>query len=385
MDIETELLKVGRPVPDGWRSLSAAVHRGSTVLFDSFDGFVGRADRLAHGYSYGQNGSPTTYELANWIAALEGGGYTVLVPTGLAATVLVAAATLRAGDKVLVPDCIYAPTLEALQKLFARWGVVPSTYDGSIGGNIATLLAPEVKLVWVEAPGSNTLDMQDVPAITAACQRGNVMVAMDNTWATPLGFRPLDNGVTFSVQALTKYVGGHSDLLMGSVTVREEQTYLLLRERAELLGYYVSPDECALALRGAGTMALRLERHAESALKVARWLSSHPAVEVTNYPPLPGSAGHEIWRRDFRSAAGVLSFKLRNSGRAVTKRFVEELQLFRLGASWGGIHSLVAPLPDRKLDGSYLIRLHVGLENVDDLVADLEKALEVATQVNSRL
>lgn len=376
MNIETEILHPARPVPEGWRSLAPTIYRGSTVLFDGFDAFVGRAGQLAHGYSYGQNGSPTTYQLANWIAALEGGGYTVLVPTGLAASVLVAAATLQAGDRVLVPSCIYAPTVETLKTLFAQWNVKCDVYPAGIGGGIARLLDGGVRLVWVESPGSNTLEMEDVPAIATACQAKNIPVAMDNTWATPLGFRPLDHAVTFSVQALTKYVGGHSDILMGSVTVRDEALYVRLRERAELLGYYVSPDECALALRGAGTMAIRMERHAGSALKVAAWLSRHPAVRHISYPPLPEDAGHQLWRRDYKSAAGVLSFKLRRGERAPTKRFIESLTLFHLGASWGGIHSLVAPLPDRENDGEFLIRLHVGLENPDDLIVDLMQALE---------
>lgn len=375
MKPSTELLMPITDVPEGWRSLSPAIHRGSTVVFETPDAFLDRDARLTDGYSYGQNGSPTVLELAHWIARLEGDGLTVLVPSGLAATVLVNAAMLKCGDRVLVPDTIYGPSQDALLRLFGNWGIATSIYPAEMRGDISRLLAPDVRLVWTESPGSNTLVMQDVPAIAAAAEARNIPVAMDNTWATPLGFRPLDHGVTFSVQALTKYVGGHSDLLMGAVTVKDPQIYRRLREVAELLGYYVSPDECALALRGAGTLALRLERHAQSALTVARWLSHQPAVHALNYPPLPGAPGHELWLRDYESAAGVLSFVLVANDRTSVRRFIEHLRIFRLGASWGGVHSLVSAIPLQSSDAAFLIRLHIGLEDVDDLIADLDIAL----------
>jgi cysteine-S-conjugate beta-lyase len=376
MKPETETLSPFSVV-EGWRSLAPAVHRGSTVLFRDVHAFLARDTELFDGYSYGQNGSPTTYELAGRIARLEGGGRTVLAPTGLAAAVLVNAATLRAGDHVLLPDCLYGPTREATLRLFGSWGICTSSYPASIGAGIAELLRPQTRLVWTESPGSNTFTVQDVPAIAGVTRARGVLCAMDNTWATPLGFRPLDHNVDLSVQALTKYAGGHSDLLMGAVTVRERALYERLRRTGELLGHYVSPDECALVLRGLGTMALRLKHHGASALAVANWLAAQPAVERVYYPALPTDPGHDLWRRDFRSAAGVLSFLLRADYERDVARMVEALRIFQLGASWGGLHSLVAILKAPQVDSATtrsLVRLHVGLEAEEDLLADLASA-----------
>jgi cystathionine beta-lyase len=326
------------------------------------------------GYSYGQNGSPTTFALARWIARLEGDGHTVLVPTGLAAVVLVSVTALRAGEHVLVPHTLYGPSRDAFDRLFAGWGIETTTYSARDLAALEAMIRPTTRLIWTESPGSNTMEMQDIPAIAALARVRGIPVAMDNTWATPLGFRPLAHGVTFSVQALTKYVGGHSDLLMGSVTVADERLHRRLRETAELLGFYVSPDECALALRGGGTMALRMERHAASALAVAVWLSRHPAVARVHYPPLPSDPGHVLWARDYTTAAGVLSFVPRQAGRTALRGFVGALQTFRLGASWGGLHSLVAPIPMPDREDAFLLRLHVGLEDVRHLIKDLERA-----------
>ena len=219
------------------------------------------------------------------------------------------------------------------------------------------------------------MDMQDVPAIAAAARAHGVLVAMDNTWATPLGFRPLDHGVDYAIQALTKYVGGHSDLLMGAVTTRDPQRYRQLREVGELLGYYVSGDECFLALRGLPTLALRLERHFASALQIARALEGHPALASLHYPPLPSDAGHALWRRDFKLGSGLLSFTLRDRSLAAVEAFVAALRYFRLGNSWGAVHSLVAVAPLPAPREGWSIRLHVGIEDVEDLQRDVLQAL----------
>jgi cystathionine beta-lyase len=264
--------------------------------------------------------------------------------------------------------------------------VTCTVYRYDIGADIAMLFTPATRLVWTESPGSNTLEMQDVPAIAGSAHAHGVLVAMDNTWATPLGFRPLDAGVDFSVQALTKYVGGHSDLLMGAVTTRDEARYKTLRETGELLGYSVSGDDCFLALRGLPTMQLRLERHFASALQVAQWLAQQPAIAQVNYPPLASSPGHALWKRDYKLGSGMLSFTFRKAGLEAIEGFVRALRLFRLGNSWGGVHSLVAVAPLGKLNAGrasdtagdeWLIRLHVGIEDAGDLVDDLRQALSV--------
>lgn len=372
----TQLVQPAQDVPEGFASLSQGVFHASTILYPDVASFLNRG--IEHAYSYGQNGTPTQHALAIKLAELEGGGETVLAPSGLAAIVLVNSSVLSAGDQVLLPRAVYGPSLEVMRVLFGKWGVQYALYDSA--ADLSVMIQPHTRLVWTESPSSNSLEMQDVPAIVQVARQHGVLVAMDNTWATPLGFKPLDAGVDFSVQALTKYVGGHSDLLMGSVTVRNAELIHSLRQTCELLGYYVSPDECFLALRGLPTMALRLERHFASALRIAALLQNHAAIAQLNYPPLPGAVGHDLWRRDYRLGCGLLSFSFRQAGLTVVEEFVDRLKLFRLGNSWGGVHSLVAvsPMPDHMTtlaDPAWLVRLHVGIENADDLFNDVQQAL----------
>jgi cystathionine beta-lyase len=373
--IATELLQPPDNIPPGFASLSQGVFHASTILFPDVATFLSRQAQASTGYSYGQNGTPTHYALASKLAQLEGGGQTVLVPSGLAAITLVSACVLSAGDHVLLPAAVYGPTLDVTRELFGKWGVRCSVYANDAGAGIAALFEARTRLVWVESPASNSLEMQDVPAIAATALAHGALVAMDNTWATPLAFRPLDYGVDFSIQALTKYVGGHSDLLMGAVTTRDPQRYQQLRETAELLGYYVSSDECFLALRGLPTLALRLERHFASALAIARALERHPALASLHYPPLESDPGHALWRRDFKLGSGLLSFTLHRKDLEAVEAFVAALRFFRLGNSWGAVHSLVAVAPLRAPQEGWLIRLHVGLEDPGDLLQDVLQAL----------
>lgn len=379
-DIPTQLVQPAEDIPPGFASLSQGVFHASTILFPDVASFLRRSEQAAEGYSYGQNGTPTTYALALKIAELEGGGQTTLVPSGLAAIVLVNSTVLTAGGHVLLPESVYGPTLSTTQALFGKWGVECSLYPGAIGDGIRSHFRPNTQLVWTESPGSHTLDMQDIPAIVQAAHAHGIRVAMDNTWATPLGFRPLDVGVDYAVQALTKYVGGHSDLMMGAVTVRSEAHYTALRNMAELLGYYVSPDECFLALRGLPTLALRMERHFQSALRIAQWLQQQPAVATVHYPPLASDPGHALWRRDYRMGSGLLSFTLRDADLQRLEALVAALKLFKLGNSWGGVHSLIAVAPLRTAHPAWVVRLHVGLEDATELVEDLSKALGQAME-----
>ncbi len=374
-DIHTSLVKPAGNIPDGFASLSQGVFHASTIVFPDVASFLRRQAQAHTGYSYGQNGTPTHYALANKLSELEGGGHTVLVPTGLAAAVLVNSIMLAAGDHVLLPDSIYGPTLETTQTLFAKWGVRHAIYPNDIGAGIADFFEHNTKLVWTESPASNSMEMQDIPAIVAAAHARQIKVAMDNTWATALGFRALDAGVDFTMQALTKYVGGHSDLLMGAVSTRDKAAYHALRDTAELLGYYVAPDECFLALRGLPTLALRLERQYASALRIAEFLQNRAEIAQLNYPPLPGDAYHPLWKRDFKLGNGLLSFSLKQDNLPAIEKFVAALQLFKLGNSWGGVHSLIAVAPQRAPKTGWLLRLHVGVEHVGDLLADLEQAL----------
>lgn len=375
----TQLVQPAQDIPEGFASLSQGVFHASSILFPDLASFLSRGAQDS--YSYGQNGTPTHHALENKLAELEGGGNTVLVPTGLAAIVLVNSSVLAAGDHVLLPEAVYGPSLDTIQVLFGKWGVQLSVYRSDIGAGISKLFRPQTRLVWCESPTSDSLEMQDVPAIVRAAHACNALVAMDNTWATPLGFRPLDAGVDFSVQALTKYVGGHSDLLMGAVTTRDDKLHALLRQTCEQLGYYVAGDECFLALRGLPTMALRLERHCASALRIAQWLAHHPAIARVNYPPLASDPGHELWKRDYKLGSGLLSFVFNETGLTPIESFVERLKLFKLGNSWGGVHSLVAVSRrggSADEEAQWLVRLHVGIEDADDLLADLAQALQMA-------
>jgi cystathionine beta-lyase len=372
----TQLVQPAQHVPGGFSSLSQGVFHASTILYPDLATFLERD--VHESYSYGQNGTPTHHALAEKLAEMEGGGTTLLVPTGLAAIVLVNSCVLQAGDHVLLPDAVYGPSLGVMRSLFRKWNVSCSLYGSA--DDLTALLQPNTRLIWTESPASNSLEMQDIPAIVQAAKAHGALVAMDNTWATPLGFRPLDFGVDFSVQALTKYVGGHSDLLMGAVSARKEEWVRALRVTCEELGYYVAPDECFLALRGLATMALRMERHQATALQIAALLAAHAAVAQVNYPPLPGDAGHALWKRDYKLGSGLLSFTFKEAGLAPVERFVSGLRLFKLGNSWGAVHSLVA-VAQRRMpagstgEGDWLVRLHAGIEDQDDLLADVRAAL----------
>ncbi|WP_420237193.1 cystathionine beta-lyase [Telmatobacter bradus] len=378
---QTKLIHSSAKVPGGFRALSVPVERASTVVFSDCDSAVGGWDVEADGYTYGIHGTPTVHALAGRIAELEGGARTLLVPSGLAALTLVDMAMLSAGSHVLLPDNVYVPNRLLAIKLLHRFGVEGSFYPADAGAKVAEHFRPNTHLIWVESPGSITMEVQDVPAIAAAAHAHGVIVAIDNTWAAGVLFKAFEHGVDVSVQALTKYVGGHSDLLLGSVTVRNEALLQRLGETRARMGISVSPDECSLALRGLQTLAVRL-RHAEaSALMIANWLAAQPEVQTVLHPALESCPGHTFWKRDFSGASGLFSlvFHQKFSG-AEVRAFVDALDLFEIGYSWAGTTSLAvtynlnhtrgaSPYGDR------LVRLSVGMEETDDLIDDLKQAL----------
>lgn len=383
---ETQLLRGPFEVPPRFSSLSEAVHRASTVTFDDLDAFERRRERFLDGYTYGLAGTPTHYALAARLAALEGAAHVALAPSGLAAIHLVNQALLAPGDHVLFSDSVYGPTRSNAEEILARHGIEVEFYDPLIGGRIGALLRPTTRLVWCESPGSLTMEVQDVPGIVKACRPRGVRVALDNTWASPLGFRAIDHGVDLSVQALTKHVAGHSDLLLGSIATNDPELYGRLRNMANLMGANVSPDDCALAIRGMATLPVRLKAQSGTALSVARWLRGRPEIDWLVYPPLPGDAGHALWTRDFLPCGALMSFTLRACAWDAVREFVDALRVFRIGASFGGMHSLVAAYRDigARSRGSaprvrHLIRLSIGLEHADDLIEDLSSALEAIT------
>jgi cystathionine beta-lyase len=337
-------------------------------------------DQQRVGYTYGLHGTPTALELAARICELESGEYTLLVPGGQAAISLIDFALLKSGDHVLVPASIYAPNRRLTTGLLARFGVNSSFYDPCIGAGISDLIQPNTTLVWTESPGSITMEVQDVGAIVSAAHERGVLVALDNTWAAGVLFDAFAAGVDVTMQALTKYVGGHSDLLLGSVTVRDKALYGRLGSARQVIGCGVSPDDCSLALRGLQTLAVRLDTIENAALEIATWLADRPEIESVLHPALPACPGHAIWKREFTGSSGVFSIVFAPGfSRAQVHRFVDALQLFRIGYSWAGVTSLVMPVDlraaDRPAYGHRLVRFSIGLESTTDLIADLEHAL----------
>lgn len=373
-------------IPDGWEKsfngLPVPVHRGSTVTFPTVDAYRRRHEALYDGYSYGLYGTPTSRALEAQIAALDGGARAMVVPSGLAAIVLTTLACVRTGDRILVPDNVYQPVRTVAAQFLAPLGVEAIYYPPLIGAGIGDLIDARVRLVWIESPGSVTMEVQDVPAIVAAAKARGVRVAADNTWATPLRFKPLDHGVDFAVTAASKYLAGHSDVLMGAVSVRDVALYQRLRDVARFLGYGVSPEDCALVLRGIETLAVRLDRSEATALALARRLAARPEVVEVLHPALATNPGHETWRRDFTGASGLFSVVFQPWTRPHVDAVIEALRLFAIGASWGGTKSIVAgmdPPPPRTAkpwtDRGPIVRFSIGLESETALWADLERAL----------
>jgi len=372
---------------DGYASLTVPTHRASTIVYPDAASFFARKHRGFDGYTYGLHGTPTTRTLEAQLTALHGGVRTVLVPSGQAAVTIVLLSVLLPGDKVLIPDQVYQPVRSFCEEYLKPRGIDYDVYDPLIGAGIAALIDDKVKLVWVESPGSNTMEVQDIPAIVKAAKAKGVLVGCDNTWATPLIFKPLAHGVDFACEALTKYVGGHSDLLLGSVTVAD----LGLREQLKVtlrgLGVGVSPDECQLALRGIETLALRLGHMGKVSEDFARRLTRSPAVETVLHPALPSCPGHEFWQRDMGRSSGVFSIVLKPVPQAVLEAALSSLRVFAIGASWGGTRSLIAPLaPESERTvvpwphRGPALRISIGLEDPDDLWNDLDALLVALEQ-----
>lgn len=380
-DWKTRLIHSDARVPDGFRSLNPPVYRGSTVLFSSVADATDQWDQYKAGYTYGIYGTPTALELAARICELEGGHRTFLAPGGQAAIALIHLALLKAGDHVLIPESIYGPNRKLSLHVLRRFGVQVTFYDPLIGGDIVSLIRSNTRLIWCESPGSISMEVQDVPAIVAAAHAAGALVALDNTWSAGVYFDALAHNVDVTMQALTKYVGGHSDLLLGSVTLPNDSLLEAFGDTQHLLGMGVSPDDCSLALRGLATMAVRLDPIEKNALALAQWLAERPEVERVLHPALPSCPGHEFWKRDFTGSSGVFSFVFRPSyTREQVRKFVDDLELFEIGYSWGGVTSLAMaydfhPQSKRPEYGHRIVRLNVGLESLDDLKADVAESL----------
>ena len=380
MDWRTRLLDPTPLARPGYKSLATPVYRGSTVVFDNQNAVTDDWQQHDQGYSYGLYGTPTALELSARLAAMEGAHHSFIVPGGQAAIALIYMAFCKAGSHALVPVSAYGPNREMADGLLANFGVEVEPYDPLIGANIADLIRDNTALIWCESPGSVTMEIQDVPAITAAAHAYNVPVALDNTYAAGVLFDAFAHGVDISMQALTKYVGGHSDLLLGAVSARDESAYAAIGPVYRQLGLAVSPDDCSLALRGLQTLPLRLDHLETATLAVANWLDMQDAVQAVFHPALPSCPGHDIWKRDFTGSSSVFSFWFADYVQpAQVTAFLDALSVFKLGLSWGGVHSLAVAYP--KLDrpnqdySGRLVRLNIGLETPEDLIADLRAAM----------
>jgi len=378
---QTKLIHSDVVIPEGYHSLTTPVYRGSTTLFPSASAVTDRWDQHRVGYTYGLYGTPTALELAARIAELEGGAHTILCPGGQAAISLINLALLNAGDHILVPASVYVPNRKLATQMLSRFGITTTFYTPTIGAEIVSLIQDNTRLIWCESPGSITMEVQDLPAIVAAAHGRNVRVVLDNTWSAGVLLDAFALGVDVTMQAVTKYIGGHSDLLLGSVTVRDPAIHQRLGAARAHLGFAVSPDDCSLALRGLQTLAVRLAAIERSALTIATWLAARPEIERVLHPALESCPGHAFWKRDFLGSSGVFSIVCKpGPSQEQVYAFVDALQLFQVGYSWAGVTSLavaydVGSIADRPPYDHRIVRLNVGLESTTDLIADLEQAL----------
>tara|TARA_B110000093_G_scaffold37007_2_gene38755 strand:- start:1836 stop:2990 length:1155 start_codon:yes stop_codon:yes gene_type:complete len=381
MDWRTKLLDPNPRARRDYKSLVTPVYRGSTVLFDDQSSVKDSWDQAEVGYSYGLYGTPTALELAARIAEIEGAHRTLIVPGGQAAIALVYFAYCSTGSHALVPYSAYGPNKEMAEGILRGLGIEVEAYDPMIGAGISDLIRSNTVLIWCESPGSVTMEVQDVPAIVKAAHNKGVAVALDNTYAAGVMFDAFGHGVDISIQALTKFVGGHSDLLLGSVSVRDAPAFEQMGPIYRQLGLAVSPDDCSLALRGLQTLALRLEQLEKSTLQVAHWLADHPKIQAVFHPALASCPGHDVWERDFTGSTSVFSIWFKDDvSPTQVEAVIDSLELFQIGLSWGGVNSLAIVYPDVERPGQdyagRLVRLNIGLEHTDDLIRDLKNALQ---------
>ncbi|MCC7486585.1 MAG: cystathionine beta-lyase [Burkholderiales bacterium] len=380
MKKDTLLARTGRDPARYQGMVNTPVFRTSTVIFPDLAAYEARGDDDFKKVRYGIHGTPTTFALEDAVARMEGGYAAVAVPSGLAAITASLSAFLKPGDHVLVTDSAYVPTRNFCERRLKPGGIEVDYYDPLLGADIARIMRPNTKVVFCESPGSLTFEMQDIPAIAAVAHSRGALVFADTTWGTPYFFRSFEHGVDLSIHAATKYIAGHSDVMMG-VIVTTERCWLPLRRTVGGFGFCVSPEDCYLALRGFRTIGVRMKQQMASALRVARWLQLRSDVKRVIYPALENDPGHQIWKRDFEGAASLFSLVLIPVTDRAVATFIDSLKLFGIGSSWGGYESLVQVAhvarnrsATRWDPGGPTIRLHIGLEDPDDLIADLEQA-----------
>jgi cystathionine beta-lyase len=369
---ETKAVQAGRMSRDHFGAVNTPVYRASTILYQSLKSL----EDADVPYTYARRNTPSSRSLEDAVNELEGGARAIVAPSGLGAVTLAILTACNAGDHLLMADSAYAPTRTFCDRTLKRYGIETTYYDPRIGAGIESLFQPNTRAVFCESPGSLTFEVQDVPAIAEVAHRRGARVILDNTWATPLFFNAFAHGADLSVQAATKYVGGHSDVMIGYVCANAAMQTRLEHTHGDL-GLYASGDDCFLALRGLRTMAVRLARHQETALKLARWLEQRPEVARVLYPALESDPGHAIWKRDFKGASGLFGVELKPCSHDAFAAFMDGLSCFGMGFSWGGYESLIVPAKLHRSAKPFdnkgqVIRIHAGLEDADDLIADLD-------------
>ncbi|MCF1429132.1 MAG: cystathionine beta-lyase [Shewanella sp.] len=376
---DTRIVSAGRD--NQWTKgvINPPVFRASTIVFDTMEQMRQAATHKADGAMfYGRRGTPTHFAFQSAIAELEGGVGTALYPSGAAAISGALLSFLKSGDHLLVVDSVYQPTRDLCDNLLAGFGIETTYYDPLIGEGIAELIRPNTKMLFLESPGSITMEVQDVPTLCRIAHEHGLVTILDNTWASPINSRPFEMGVDISIQAATKYIAGHSDVMIGTATANFRY-WRQLQENSYLMGQCTSPDDVFLAARGLRTLGVRLAQHEKNALTVANWLASRPEVDHLRHPAFTSCPGHEFFKRDFSGSNGLFSFVLKQGSQAATTAFVEGMAHFKMGFSWGGYESLILAISGidkirsaTPWDSSKpLIRLHIGLEDPQDLIADL--------------
>lgn len=378
---ETTLVHTGRDPSSHAGMVNTPIFRGSTILSCDLDEWESRKTPENPMASYGRFGTPTTRALETAIAKLEGGYRSIVFPSGLSACTHSLMSMVCSGDHVLLSDSVYGPTRTFATQVLTRFGVAVEFFDPLAGAAIREQIRPNTRVVFVESPGSATFEVQDIPAIAEEAHRVDAIVMMDNTWASPLYFKPFEHGVDVSIQAATKYIVGHSDALLGTATANE-RAWPLLQRAAHDFGQTAGPDDIYLALRGLRSLSVRLRQHWATGVALAQQLQRHPMVAQVLHPALPTDPGHALWRRDFSGASGLFAMVLQPVGRPALRAFFQHLELFGIGLSWGGYESLALPMdrPSRTVrpwvQEGPLIRIHAGLESCDDLMRDMQRALD---------
>lgn len=380
----TRLIHTGPSANQQAGAVNPPIYRASTIIYDNVENYVNRRrDRFFDGVMYGLYGTPTAIALAQTISDLERAEGTVLTGSGTAAIACVLSSFVKTGEHILLADSVYGQTRDYCEEVLSRFGIEISYFEPTAAAEIEHHIRPNTRLLFLESPGSNTFEMIDIPQVLAVTKKHGVLTAIDNTWASPLFYKPLEAGIDISIQSGTKYISGHSDAMLGSISTGSRKIFEVLKKTAGINGHRASPDDCALVHRGIRTLEVRLKQHQKTALELMNWFSMQPEVAEILSPAWEDNPGYQIWRRDFTGASGLFGVTLYQPYENVLTQLIESLELFQIGSSWGGYESLIVPVPapQRRYPNNYstlpLIRIHAGLENTADLIADLEHAFAI--------